>query len=131
MKITFNKKWFTPLYFILKELLADESIRTILIYGGKSCFGKNQCVVTADGNKPISNINIGESVLSFNEKTQQKEFKKVENIFKFKNEKRSVKIKLKSGEEIICTEDHLFYFWGEWVSIKQILSLWNETNPKL
>lgn len=36
MKITFNKKWFNPLYFILKDLIADETIRTILIYGGKS-----------------------------------------------------------------------------------------------
>ena len=36
MKIVFDKKWFNPLYFILKELLADETIRTILVYGGKS-----------------------------------------------------------------------------------------------
>lgn len=35
-KITFKKKWFNPLYFILNDLLKDDSIRTILIYGGKS-----------------------------------------------------------------------------------------------
>lgn len=34
--ITFNKKWFNPLYFILKDIFADYSIRTVLIYGGKS-----------------------------------------------------------------------------------------------
>lgn len=32
----FDKKWFNPLYFILKDLLKDNSIRTILVYGGKS-----------------------------------------------------------------------------------------------
>ena len=32
----FNKKWFNPLYFIINDLLKDESVRTVLIYGGKS-----------------------------------------------------------------------------------------------
>jgi phage terminase large subunit len=36
MKVTFDKKWFNPLYFILNDLLKDNSIRTILVYGGKS-----------------------------------------------------------------------------------------------
>jgi len=31
-----DKKWFNPLYFILNELIKDDSIRTILVYGGKS-----------------------------------------------------------------------------------------------
>ena len=34
--IRFYKKWYNPLYFILNDLLKDESIRTILVYGGKS-----------------------------------------------------------------------------------------------
>ena len=33
---TFKKKWFNPLYFILKDLIKDNTIRTILVYGGKS-----------------------------------------------------------------------------------------------
>jgi phage terminase large subunit len=32
----FDKKWFNPLYFILKDIFADNSIRTVLVYGGKS-----------------------------------------------------------------------------------------------
>ncbi|RZJ81871.1 MAG: hypothetical protein EOO20_24845 [Chryseobacterium sp.] len=31
-----DKKWFNPLYFILNDLIKDDSIRTILVYGGKS-----------------------------------------------------------------------------------------------
>lgn len=33
---TFDKKWFNPLYFILNEIIKVPSIRTVLIYGGKS-----------------------------------------------------------------------------------------------
>ncbi len=36
MPVTFDRKWFNPLYFILNELFKDNSIRTILVYGGKS-----------------------------------------------------------------------------------------------
>ena len=36
MKVTFDKKWFNPLYFIINDLAKDPTIRTILIYGGKS-----------------------------------------------------------------------------------------------
>jgi phage terminase large subunit len=35
-KIRFNKKWFNPLYFILNEIIKDNGIRTVLVYGGKS-----------------------------------------------------------------------------------------------
>lgn len=36
MAVNFNAKWFNPLYFIILKLLKDHSIRTVLIYGGKS-----------------------------------------------------------------------------------------------
>lgn len=34
--VRFDKHWFNPLYFILNELIKDPTIRTILVYGGKS-----------------------------------------------------------------------------------------------
>ncbi|HXR84319.1 MAG TPA: phage terminase large subunit [Hanamia sp.] len=34
--IRLNKKWYNPLYFILNQIIKDTSIRTVLIYGGKS-----------------------------------------------------------------------------------------------
>jgi len=36
MAVRFDKKWFNPLYFILNSLIKDNSIRIILVYGGKS-----------------------------------------------------------------------------------------------
>jgi phage terminase large subunit len=32
----FDKKWFNPLYFILNNIIKDHSVRTVLVYGGKS-----------------------------------------------------------------------------------------------
>ncbi|MBA3830094.1 MAG: hypothetical protein H0X33_14225 [Taibaiella sp.] len=34
--VRFDKKWFNPLYFILNELIKVNTIRLILVYGGKS-----------------------------------------------------------------------------------------------
>jgi phage terminase large subunit len=34
--LTLKKNWFNPLFFIINELAKDDTIRTILIYGGKS-----------------------------------------------------------------------------------------------
>lgn len=34
--VVFKKKWFNPLYFILNDLIKDNSIRAIFVYGGKS-----------------------------------------------------------------------------------------------
>lgn len=36
MSVRLNRRWFNPLYFIINEILKDESVRTALIYGGKS-----------------------------------------------------------------------------------------------
>jgi len=35
-KVKFSRKWFNPLYFILNNIIKDHSIRTVLVYGGKS-----------------------------------------------------------------------------------------------
>lgn len=36
MSLTLDRKWLNPLYFILNDLIKIPSIRTVLIYGGKS-----------------------------------------------------------------------------------------------
>jgi len=36
MAVIFSKKYYNPLYFILNSVLKDTTIRTVLIYGGKS-----------------------------------------------------------------------------------------------
>lgn len=36
MAVRFDKKWFNPLYFILNDIFKDPTIRTVLVFGGKS-----------------------------------------------------------------------------------------------
>ncbi len=36
MAVRFDKKWFNPLYFVLNEIAKDDSVRTVLVFGGKS-----------------------------------------------------------------------------------------------
>lgn len=35
-QLRLDKKWFNPLYFVINNIIKDPSIRTVLIYGGKS-----------------------------------------------------------------------------------------------
>lgn len=35
-KLKLNRNWFNPLYFILNEIIKENTIRTVLVYGGKS-----------------------------------------------------------------------------------------------
>jgi len=107
---------------------AKAKTRFVFNPGGTRCFHPDTLVVTKNSNKKISEIVEGDEVLSFG---KEDEFKKVKSVFKLDNTKPTVKIKLKNGEEIICTDDHKFYFKGEWVCIKHLLSLWNENNSKL
>lgn len=97
--------------------------------GGTSCFHPDTLIVTQNGSKPIKDISIGDVVLSFNEDLKVNEWKKVVNTFKYQNTKNTIRVKLKNGKEIICTDDHKFYYKGGWISIKHLLSLKHENNP--
>ena len=96
--------------------------RTVIEQGGTSCFGPQQRVITERGSIPISQIRRGDMVRSFNLKTGLEEFRPVKNVFKFKNQKHTVKVRLKNGQEIIATEDHKFFTKGGCGSLKHILS---------
>lgn len=91
--------------------------------GGTSCFDSKQLVITEKGSKPISQIKINDIVKCYNEETKEIRFNKVINTFKYKNTKKTIKLKLKNGKEIIATEDHLFFYEGGWYSLKHLLYL--------
>lgn len=102
--------------------------RLIAHQGGTYCFAPETLVVTSNGSKPISEIKKGELVKSFNERNGIIDFKVVKDVFRYANEKRTVKIRLKSGKSITCTEDHKFYYQNKWVPIIEILNKINERN---
>lgn len=98
--------------------------RFIVNQGGSRCFKGDTKVITSHGPKAISEIKVGELVITPNGPKQ------VITVIQSKNTKKTVKVRLKNGSDFICTEDHLFYFRGDWISIKHILSLWHEENTK-
>ena len=65
------------------------------------CLNLKTQVQTPQGLKDISNIQVGDLVLSNNG------YNEVLNVFP-KTKKKSYKITLEDGKEIICSEDHLF-----------------------
>lgn len=99
-----------------------------ILEGSSRCFEGNQKVHTLRGNVRISNIEIGDQVRTYNEETKIDEYRRVNNVMKFKNKKKSIRLTLKSGETIECTDDHEFYYKGAWVCAKQLVSLWHERN---
>ena len=116
---------------VFHEIKSNPGFRGYALEGGSRCFHPETLIVTNEGSKPISEIKKDDKVLTFNEENNEHEYKKVLDVFKFSNKKKSVRIKLKNGKEIICTEDHKFYFKGGWIEVKQILSLLHENNSKL
>ena len=97
--------------------------KIIVLQGGTSCFAGSQMVITDVDSKPICELNKFDIVKSFNVETGNDEYKTVTDIHKFKNQKRTVRITLKNGKEIVCTDDHEFFFNGGWNKVKDILSL--------
>jgi len=104
----------------LQEL---SKVDTIIISGGRDCFKGNQEVVSVDGVKKIKDVKPGDVLLTYNEKTKKKEYRKV---FKTRKVQKSeiIRINLKDGSVIECTPDHEFYSNGCWVKVKDLLSLW-------
>lgn len=114
--IKINEKY-KPLYE------QPESVRYYIVTGGRGCFSGSQNVVTENGPKPISEIKVNDKVLSYNHRTKETEYKNVTNTFKYDNNKL-IRIKLKNGTIINVTENHKFFYRGEYICIKDLLSLW-------
>lgn len=109
-----------------RTLLAYQAGATLIVHqGGTSCFAGVQKVITRRGLVPISEILPGDIVKCFNESTNTVEWKPVKQSFKYDNSKKTVRVRLKSGKEIIATEDHKVFYEGGWHSLKHILSLSN------
>lgn len=90
---------------------------------GAGCFAKDTLVKTVKGYKPIQDIEVGEYVLSYNEITKQKENKLVVETFTHNTiaiSKKMIIFVLDNNIIIRCTENHEFYFRGNWVSAREL-----------
>ena len=111
----------TPV-FEANERAYYEGQRVICNEGGSRCFAPDTLVYCDTGTKKISEIKPGDKVRT------PSGVRNVVDVFKNDNKKPCVRIKLKSGKEIVCTKDHKFFFRGRWIEIEKILSLWDESN---
>jgi len=94
--------------------------------GSSRCFATNTIVKTVQGNKKISEIKMGDFVLTHNEEKKINEYKKVLETLEMINKKPCYRITLKNGKIIEATQDHEIYFEGAWRSLKYVVSSWNE-----
>lgn len=69
----------------------------------RTCFTKDNLVLTKDGYKNIDEVKIGDEVLTFKNR-----FKPVVEKREFEN-KEVIKITSPSIDEIVCTPDHPFW----------------------
>lgn len=108
---------------------------TTLLEGGGRCFVRNQKVITNIGPKEIGQIKPGDIVLSINEKTGEDQYKPVDKVYSFfENRKRLIRLTLASGESIEGTEDHEIFFEGGWHTLSYVIEYIHgnmETNTRV
>lgn len=79
------------------------------------CFPGDTLIRTNEGYKRLNLLSIGDIVASYNVKQKKLEYKKVRHIFK--NVAHDlVSVKLRNGEEVVCTSNHPFYTQDGWKS---------------
>lgn len=115
-KFKIKREWYSEHF---KAFLGTKK-RYQILYGGRGCFAGTQLIETNKGLKPISEIKVGDTVLSANISRKNKEFKEVVNVFAYENLDKCIKINY-DNNEIICTLDHKFYYNGEFKEIGKIL----------
>jgi len=105
-------------------------------YNGDTCFVGDSLVETEKGKKKIKDLKIGDKVISYNEKTKQKELKEVVNFFN-NGIKNTIKLTLENDKQIICTPNHLFLTknrgWVKAIELKvddDILDLQSQFNKE-
>lgn len=99
-----------------------------------NCFVAGTKVHMEDGSeKNIEDVIVGDSVISFNERTKEKEIKKVIDLRKSTND-NLVKYTLSNGTEITSTYEHPYYVDGKDLASyiphnsKAVHDLYNEAN---
>jgi RHS repeat-associated protein len=83
------------------------------------CFAAGTLVVTENGTKRIEEMQIGDKVWSYNEKTGKSEINTALDAFLSGYTDKIVEIKA-GGELIEATEDHPFYIDNSWVKAKDL-----------
>jgi RHS repeat-associated protein len=102
-------------------------------FGGCNSFTADTLVRTENGLKPISEVKVGDKVLSIDERTETTSYQPVMAVIQGEQRYQIIKITLDSGESIEATAEHPFYIKGKgWnpassLKVGQALQLHNGT----
>ncbi|WP_101297760.1 LAGLIDADG family homing endonuclease [Halegenticoccus soli] len=96
----------SPVELPVVEILTGRGFITGKSGGGKSIL-EGTPVHTANGRKPIEEVEEGEKVLSLNKRTYRQEFREVRATISHTDD-RLLRITLEDGTELVGTEDHSF-----------------------
>ena len=83
------------------------------------CFTAGTGVSTRLGRKPIEQIQVGDSVWAYNERTHQTALRPVTQLFRYERDTVYV-LHTATGEALRTTSDHPFYVRGQWVRVKRL-----------
>ena len=114
----------------------DEKVRWLTghyatVTGSPTCFTKDTLIHTSLGVKKISEINVGEYVLSYNHDKRFNEYRIVTDTPISKvHDGKLYKIKMKDGTVIKATNNHEFFTGTEYVKIEKILLSLNNNLKK-
>jgi len=100
------------------DVLQDGKTTEVVFGGSAGCFGIDTKVKCFGGYKEIQKINVGDLVYSLNESKDTIELKKVKNTFIHRTTSKNVYFSKLLN--LRCTDDHKFFFRGEWTEIGEL-----------
>ncbi|HEX8657958.1 MAG TPA: polymorphic toxin-type HINT domain-containing protein [Hymenobacter sp.] len=86
---------------------------------GCGCFTAGTSVSTRLGRKVIEQIQVGDSVWAYNERTRQAALRPVTHLFRYERDTVYV-LHTATGEALRTTSDHPFFVRGRWVKVKHL-----------
>lgn len=109
-----------------EPIMDRTAVMPVLSYEGTvklhGCVSKDTEVTLADGStKPISEIIVGTSILSYNTETKQIEFDTVKDVIVQELSKDWLELTFENRKTLKCTEDHpLFTLNRGWLEAKNL-----------
>lgn len=88
----------------------------VLADKGQACIEENQPVVTTRGLVPIKDVRVGDTVLNY---SNGPSYGRVKRVIR-KGERRTIRLRLYSGEIIECTPDHRILTSAGWTEAGQL-----------
>jgi RHS repeat-associated protein len=83
------------------------------------CFSAGTGISTRRGHKAIEQIQVGDSVWAYNERTHSTALRPVTHLFRYERDTVYV-LHTATGETLRTTSDHPFYVRGQWVRVKRL-----------